>query len=127
MEGSFYDEKYFDWQKDVGAFGGKANQIKFLKYITRDGLKVLDFGCGGGFLISSFEENIERYGVEINDVAVEPLFFSVPPYADTPVDDIKSSIYSHLKCSLRKTSVIDIAWRACTGSRANMNRAGDDG
>ena len=69
MEGTFYDEKYFDWQKHVGAFGGKANQIKFLKLIDRDGLKVLDFGCGGGFLISSFEKNIYRYGVEINDAA----------------------------------------------------------
>ena len=69
MEGSFYDKKYFQWQKDIGAFGGKANQIKFLKLISGNGQKVLDFGCGGGFLISSFSQNIDRYGVEINDVA----------------------------------------------------------
>lgn len=53
----------------MGAFGAKANQTKFLKLISGNGQKVLDFGCGGGFLISSFSKNIDSYGVEINDVA----------------------------------------------------------
>ncbi len=59
-----YDKDYFEWQKHLGQFGGVANQIKFRDFI-RANEKVLDFGCGGGYLLSSFE-NIERYGVEIN-------------------------------------------------------------
>jgi len=59
-----YDKKYYAWQKQVGVFGGQANKIKFEKVIQKN-QKVLDFGCGGGFLLSSFE-SIERYGVEIN-------------------------------------------------------------
>ena len=59
-----YDEKYFAWQKYVGKFGGQANKIKFDEIISENE-KVLDFGCGGGYLLSSYE-NIEKYGVEIN-------------------------------------------------------------
>ena len=62
-----YDKKYFDWQKKVGLFGGQANKIKFEKVIQKN-QKVLDFGCGGGYLLSSFE-NIEKYGVEVNEFA----------------------------------------------------------
>lgn len=62
-----YDKKYFDWQSNVGMFGAIANKIKFQDYIKK-GQKVLDFGCGGGYMLSTFE-NIEKYGVEINDVA----------------------------------------------------------
>tara|TARA_Y100000816_G_C26068920_1_gene562023 strand:- start:32 stop:676 length:645 start_codon:yes stop_codon:yes gene_type:complete len=64
-----YDEKYFSWQKKIGHFGGQANKIKFEKLIKKND-KVLDFGCGGGYLLSSFE-NIEKYGVEINQIAVK--------------------------------------------------------
>ena len=63
-----YDEKYFNWQKMVGKFGGEANKIKFDKLI-KDNQKVLDFGCGGGYLLSSYE-TIEKHGVEINDTAI---------------------------------------------------------
>ena len=64
-----YDEKYFSWQKKIGHFGGQANKIKFEKLIKKNA-KVLDFGCGGGYLLSSFE-NVEKYGVEINQIAVK--------------------------------------------------------
>ena len=64
---SHYDEKYFDWQSKIGKFGGLANKIKFRNFIKK-GKKVLDFGCGGGYLLSSFD-NIEKYGVEVNEVA----------------------------------------------------------
>ena len=46
-----YDEKYFSWQKLVGQFGGEANKIKFDNFI-KENQKVLDFGCGGGYLLS---------------------------------------------------------------------------
>ena len=48
--------------------GAKANKIKFEKLIS-DNLKVLDFGCGGGYLLNEFKCEIEKHGVEINEVA----------------------------------------------------------
>jgi SAM-dependent methyltransferase len=62
-----YNQKYFDYQKEIGIFGGFANQIKF-ENLIKENKKVLDFGCGGGYLLSTFK-NIERYGVEINPIA----------------------------------------------------------
>ena len=59
-----YNKKYFNWQSKVGKFGAIANQIKFKDYIN-DNQKVLDFGCGGGYMLSAFT-NIKKYGVEIN-------------------------------------------------------------
>ena len=46
---NYYDEKYFDWQRDIGSFGGWANRTKFESYIS-PGDRVLDFGGGGGIL-----------------------------------------------------------------------------
>jgi SAM-dependent methyltransferase len=64
-----YNKDYFNWQKKVGLFGAEANKIKFESLIS-NGQKVLDFGCGGGYLLSTYE-NIEKYGVEINESAIE--------------------------------------------------------
>jgi 2-polyprenyl-3-methyl-5-hydroxy-6-metoxy-1,4-benzoquinol methylase len=46
-----YDEKYFDWHSSIGQFGEWANRTKFIEYIENKNA-VLDFGCGGGFLLS---------------------------------------------------------------------------
>ena len=67
MKNTNYDKNYFDWQKHDGMFGAIANKPKFNSLI-REGYKVLDFGCGGGYLLASFK-NIERHGVEINSEA----------------------------------------------------------
>jgi len=64
-----YDEKYFDWQAPQGEFGGWANQSKFAEFISSDS-RVLDFGCGGGFLLKNLK-CAERLGVEINPKAAE--------------------------------------------------------
>lgn len=63
----YYDEKYFLWQKKMGVFGGKANASKFDTYIG-DNDTVLDFGCGGGYLLSNLKCKT-KIGVEINEVA----------------------------------------------------------
>lgn len=62
-----YDRHYFDWQKNIGAFGGIANKIKFEAFIRPDD-NVIDFGCGGGYLL----ENLTcrgKIGIEINPTA----------------------------------------------------------
>ncbi|HAG85411.1 MAG TPA: hypothetical protein DCL61_30760 [Cyanobacteria bacterium UBA12227] len=59
-----YDEKYFAWQAPMGEFGGWANLTKFNDYISeRD--HVLDFGCGGGYLLKTIQCQ-KKVGVEIN-------------------------------------------------------------
>jgi SAM-dependent methyltransferase len=64
-----YDKRYFDWQKSIGEFGGWANKTKFSEYIDKEN-DVLDFGCGGGFLLKNIECK-KKAGVEINPTAAE--------------------------------------------------------
>src|SRR5688500_8495323 len=66
-----YDEEYFNWQKRIGAFGGWAELIKFEEFITPE-MKVIDFGCGGGFLLHNIV-CYEKIGIEVNDAARETL------------------------------------------------------
>ena len=69
MINKHYDKKYFKWQSQIGEFGGKANLIKF-KNLFKSGQKILDFGCGGGYLLKNIKEaNTELYGVEVNNEA----------------------------------------------------------
>ena len=63
-----YNKNYYNWQKKIGIFGAKANKIKFEKLFSNN-IKVLDFGCGGGFLLNEFDYKIEKFGVEVNDFA----------------------------------------------------------
>ena len=60
----YYDANYFNWQKSIGEFGGKANAFKFKKSI-KESSTVIDFGCGGGFLLKNLSCS-ERIGIEPN-------------------------------------------------------------
>jgi SAM-dependent methyltransferase len=62
-----YDEKYFDWQKSMGEFGGIVNQQLFSPFIA-SGDSVLEFGCGGGYLLNGIKCN-QKIGIEINPSA----------------------------------------------------------
>jgi SAM-dependent methyltransferase len=62
-----YGIAYFDWQRSIGAFGGKANRFRYQPYI-RPNDRVVDFGCGGGFLLRELRCG-ERRGVEVNPAA----------------------------------------------------------
>ena len=64
---SHYNHDYFSWQKNIGSFGGWANLTKFSDYIKPSD-KVLDFGCGGGYLLANII-CAERMGIEINSTA----------------------------------------------------------
>lgn len=70
MNEMYYGEKYFEWQKAVGEFGGRANLFKFEKYIKEND-NVLDFGCGGGYLLNNIKTCGKKIGVEINPIARE--------------------------------------------------------
>lgn len=60
-------EEYFAWQRGPGDFGAQINQHKF-KHLIKPTDTVLDFGCGGGFLLKALN-CARRIGVEINPVA----------------------------------------------------------
>lgn len=64
---SHYDAEYFKYQSEIGRFGGWANLTKFSDYI-RPEMKVLDFGCGGGYLLANITCR-EKLGIEISPVA----------------------------------------------------------
>lgn len=64
-----YDAAYFEWQKRSGAFGGWAAAGTFGTSVSV-GDRVLDFGCGGGYLLAHLACTV-RYGVEPNPAARE--------------------------------------------------------
>lgn len=64
MKNSFYNKKYFRWQSKVGVIGGEVNLFKFEKEIKISD-RVIDFGCGGGYLLSNIMAE-EKIGIEIN-------------------------------------------------------------
>ena len=59
-----YDEAYWEFQKEIGKLGGLLNKFKF-NYVVKPDLAVLDFGCGGGFLLSNYT-CAKKVGVELN-------------------------------------------------------------
>lgn len=62
-----YDERYFRWQESIGIFSAQVDAWKFKPFITKDSA-VLDFGCGGGYLLETLECRV-RCGVEVNPAA----------------------------------------------------------
>ena len=64
---SHYDESYFKWQKETGVLAARVVASRVRPYIHGTD-RVLDFGCGGGFLLAELSCAAKR-GVEINPVA----------------------------------------------------------
>lgn len=62
-----YNKGYWEYQSRIGEFGGWANLSKFQPYIVKED-EVLDFGCGGGFLLSQISASLTE-GLEINPEA----------------------------------------------------------
>jgi SAM-dependent methyltransferase len=62
-----YDSTYFEWQRTIGEFGGWANAPRFARHIKPSDT-VLDFGCGGGYLLSNLP-GAHKLGVEVNEAA----------------------------------------------------------
>ena len=59
-----YDDQYFAWQRAIGEFAGWADLPKFEPHV-RETDTVVDFGCGGGYLLSRLQA-AEKIGVEPN-------------------------------------------------------------
>jgi len=95
---NYYDEEYFhSYQKEIGEFGGMANLFKFEKHIKPNDT-VLDFGCGGGFLLKNINCT-EKIGIDLNPIAREycqnvheiSCYESIESVADSSVDIIISN------------------------------------
>lgn len=93
-----YEAQYFNhYQKEYGEFGGRANKFMFETHVSPKDA-VLDFGCGGGFLLANLECK-RKIGVEINPVAREycnrtngiPCFESLDEVEDGTIDVVVSS------------------------------------
>ncbi len=59
-----YDAAYWEYQSRIGKIGGQLNKFKFEKHILPESY-VLDFGCGGGYLLNGLE-CARKIGYEIN-------------------------------------------------------------
>jgi hypothetical protein len=68
-----YSEEYFSWQSKVGKFGAWANKFKFVNSINPTDL-VIDYGCGGGFLLDEMHKG-PKIGIEPNEVAAKEIKF----------------------------------------------------
>jgi SAM-dependent methyltransferase len=65
---SHYNEAYFGWQSALADFGAEANLWMFRDFVRATDT-VVDFGCGGGFLLRRLDCR-RRIGVEVNPAAV---------------------------------------------------------
>lgn len=68
--GDHYNKEYFEWQKSLGKQSIIVNK-RFTKHISVDSC-VLDFGCGGGFLLDSINCK-EKIGYDVNESALDNL------------------------------------------------------
>lgn len=66
---NYYESDYFEWQKKSGLLTAKLSLFKFEPYISNNS-SVLEFGCGGGFLLEKIPSQIKK-GVEINPIALK--------------------------------------------------------
>jgi SAM-dependent methyltransferase len=83
-----YDKNYFDWQKGIGAFGGWANSFKFKNSISAQDT-VIDFGCGGGFLLN--ELNCKgKIGIEPNLSAAQSVVAFGIQHFQSPTEALHS-------------------------------------
>ena len=64
-----YGQEYWDYQSKIGKIGGTLNLFKFEQYIEEKDT-VLDFGCGGGFLLEKIN-CAKKIGFEISPQARE--------------------------------------------------------
>lgn len=85
-----YDASYFAWQRKHcgGPQSALMDRWKFESFLSpRDVL--LDFGCGGGFLLQALSCG-SKYGVEVNSAAREEAALNGHVYAD--IEDLPESI-----------------------------------
>ncbi|SRR5258708_1744408 len=64
---SYYDQTYYAWQKKAGLYGAVQDIWMYKPYIKPTDI-VLDFGCGGGYMLHELQ-CAKKIGVDINKAA----------------------------------------------------------
>lgn len=64
---TYYSKDYFAWQKKAGEYGALIDITYYERYL-RSSDTLLDFGCGGGYMLSKVVCK-KKYGVDINEYA----------------------------------------------------------
>lgn len=93
---SHYNDKYFAWQKKGGKFGGEENTRWFKEFIKEEH-NIIEFGCGGGYLIKNIQCN-NKIGIEINPYArneAESIGIKTVDSADKIENDWADVIFSN--------------------------------
>ena len=99
---TIYDKEYFEYQKLIGS-KNKNIAHRFNKYINSNSV-VLDFGCGGGYLLDSFNCR-SKIGIDINEEALIyaknkgiTTYSSIEYVEDESIDVVVSnSVLGHLQ------------------------------
>jgi SAM-dependent methyltransferase len=78
----YYGKSYYDWQRSIGEIGASLDSWKFRPFLSTE-MAVLDFGCGGGFMLELLPAR-QRWGVEVNSIAARE--------AATRLDSVVGSI-----------------------------------
>lgn len=131
-----YNQNYYDWYKKIGEYGAVLNKDKFSEFINIDDI-VLDFGCGNGQLLENLDCK-EKYGVEINKVAIEEAQKKFPVFVNSsklPVEKfdviISNQVLQHceeprkeldnLYKSLKKNGKI-VVYVVCAGPKLKYDK-----
>lgn len=106
---TYYNEKYWEWQKQMNEFGGTFKGEIILASMERNSgnIVILEFGSSGGFIIEFIRQNVEAstaIGVEINPAARD---HSRKRFPDVGVVSRTSSIPSASVDFVYTTSVLE--------------------
>jgi SAM-dependent methyltransferase len=109
---SYYNKDYFDRQKKIGEFEGETGLFKFKDYIKPTDI-VIDFGCGGGYLLKSLSCN-GKIGIEPNKTAQKTakrndieVYSSIEEIPDNFADVIISNhVLEHVLCPFESLSLL---------------------
>jgi SAM-dependent methyltransferase len=91
-----YNEHYFSFINDSSIYSSVIDRFKFENEV-RPTDKLIDFGCGGGYMLSALQA-AEKIGVEVNEVAADAARKSgltIVPALEEVEDDWADVIISH--------------------------------
>jgi len=108
----YYNKDYFEHQKEIGKFEGKAGLFKFKDYIE-PGDTVIDFGCGGGYLLENLSCG-KKIGIEPNKAAHETakrnaheVYSGIEEVPDNLADVVISNhVLEHVLCPLESIKLL---------------------
>lgn len=68
LQGSILKKKLLEYRKRQGLFNKTADRLLGIPHLPKDGIRVLDIGCGSGYTLMILKDiypNMEAYGTDI--------------------------------------------------------------